>query len=336
MNPNVGRYTAPQGYNHLEQGIKGGGSRPPTGMNGSAGIYPQARPPATATAPMGMPQPELKYDRTMLSIDSVDRDYYIYPSPSKYIYKLPTAFRNVVAIRLLSMEIPASFYVFRAEANNTTLLIKEPSAPTFVKATIADGNYTFPELAAAVQDAIIAATGNTTYTVTVNPNTLKFTISNTTNEFRIDTATGALPQGLFWGLGYNLGFKKGIYVSSGKSLTGVNIGDINPYNYMILDLGGDLNMIQEGDVTKGFFAKVPLNVNNFDYVYLTPECCSYNVARYDPPIGRLDTIPVLWRFHDGTQIDFNGFEHSFMIEIITGEGRLSHPDINRLTGAGSH
>ena len=300
------------------------------------GTYLEAHPPATNTSPLGQPQPSMNYERTMLSIDSIDRDSYLYPSPSKYVYKLPTAFRNVVAIRLLSMEIPASFYIFSVAANNTTLLIKEASSSSFVAATIADGNYTLPDLAAAVGAAIITATGNTTYTVFLNPNTLKMTISNTTNQFRIDTATGALPQGLFWGLGYFLGFGKGIYPSSNMSLTGVNIANINPYNYMILDLGGNLNMIQEGDVTKGYYAKVPLNVNNFDYVYLTPECCSYNVAKYDPPISRLDTIPVLWRFHDGRQINFNGFEHSFMIEIITGEGRLSHPQINRITGAGSH
>jgi hypothetical protein len=285
---------------------------------------------------MGMAQPEMKFEKTMVNLDSIDRDAYLYPTPSKYIYKLPTAFRNVVAIRLLSMEIPASFYIFSAGANNTTLLIKEPNAPAFVKATLADGNYTFPDLACALQAALIDATGNTTYTVSIDASTLKLTIANTLNEFRIDTETGALPQGLFWGLGYFLGLNKGVYVSSGKRLTGVRIANINPYNYMLLDLGGTLNMIQEGDTTKGFFAKVPLNVNNFDYVYLTPECCSYNVARYDPPIPRLDTIPVLWRFHDGRQIDFNGFEHSFMIEIITGEGRLSHPEINRITGAGSH
>ena len=325
MNTNVGRYRPQQGMTAALPG-----------SSGSAGIYPTARPPATSTSPLGMSQPEMKFERTMVSLDSTDRDYLIYPSPSKYVYKLPTAFRNVVAIRLLSMEIPASFYIFSAAANNTTLLIKEPSSPSFVAARIADGNYTFPELAAALQLAIIAATGNSTYTVTIDSSTLKMTIANSTNEFRIDTASGALPQGLFWGLGYFLGFNKGIYVSSGKSLTGVNIANINPYNYMILDLGGNLNMIQEGDTTKGFFAKVPLNVNNFDYVYLTPECCSYNVARYDPPIARLDTIPVLWRFHDGRQINFNGFEHSFMIEIITGEGRLTHPEINRITGAGSH
>jgi hypothetical protein len=207
--------------------------------------------------------------------------------------------------------------------------------PQFIRATIADGNYTIPDLCAALQDTLIAATGNTTYVVLYDPSTLKINISNTTTQFRIDTQTNSLPQGLFWGLGYFLGFDKGIYPSTNMSLTGVRIMNINPYNYMILDLG-DLNMIQEGITVKGYFTKVPLNVNNFNYVYLTPECCSYNVAKYDPPIGRLDTISVLWRFHDGTKIDFNGYNHSFMIEIITGEGRLNHPAINRWSGAGSH
>lgn len=305
------------------------------GSSGSSGIYPISHMPATTTAPINMPQPEAIITRTMVSIDSIDRDSHLYPLPTQYKFKLPTAFKNVVAIRLLSMEIPMSYYVFTTAKGNTSFLIKEPSVNNFVTITIPDGNYTIPDLCSAIQDVLISVTGNSTYTVCYNTSTLKINISNITNEFRIDTITGSLPQGLFWGLGYFLGFDKGIYISTNKSLTGLRIMNINPYNYMILDLG-DLNMIQEGLTVKGYFTKVPLNVNNFNYVYLTPECCSYNIAKYDPPIGRLDTISVLWRFHDGTKIDFNGYNHSFMIEIITGEGRLNHPEINRISGAGSH
>jgi len=308
-------------------------------MNGSAALYKGSSSVGGGGAqniiPIGMAQPDATYVRTMVSIDSIDRDYYLYPSPTQYNFKLSTPFKNVVAIRLLSMEIPMSFYVFTAEKGNTTLLIKEAGLSPFVKATIPDGNYTIPDLCFAVQDALIAATGNDTYIISYNTSTLKINISNTNVQFRIDTQTNSLEQGLFWGLGYFLGFDKGVYSSNNKSLTGVRIMNINPYNYMILDLG-DLNMVQEGVTTKGYFTKVPLNVNNFNYVYLTPECCSYNVAKFDPPIGRLDTISVLWRFHDGVRIDFNGYNHSFMIEIITGEGRLNHPAINRWSGAGSH
>ena len=307
-------------------------------MNGSGAIYTGTRGGtggATTVSPVGMPQPDIVYQRTMVSVDSIDRDSYVFPSAGQYNFKLRTSFKNVVAIRLLSIEVPASFYIFTAANGNTSLRIKETGVDNFVVATIPDGNYTLPDLCGAVQTAICAATGNDTYTVTLNCSTLKVTIANTMTQFRIDTATGALPQGLFWGLGYFLGFDKSVYPSTNKSLTGVRIGNINPYNYMALDLG-DLNMIQEGDKVKGYFAKVPLNVNNFCYVYLTPECCTYNIAKYEPPIGRLDTLSVKWRFHDGRIIDFNGFEHSFMIEIITGEGKLSHPAINRWSGAGAH
>lgn len=300
-------------------------------MRGSAALY-KGQP--LGSGPVGQPQPEIKYQRTMVSIDSIDRDYFVHPNAGQYVFKLPTSFKNVVAIRLLSMEVPASFYIFSAVAGNTSILLKEAGA-TWKTITIADGNYSIPDLCAALQEAIINATGNATYTVTLHCNTLKITIANSSTEFRIDTSTGSKPQGLFWGLGYFLGFDKGNYSSSGQSLTGPRIANISPYNYMVLDLD-ELNMIQEGDTVKGYFAKVPLNVNNFNYVYLTPECCSYNIAKYDPPIGKLDTLRILWRFHDGTKIDFNGFEHSFLVEIITGEGKLAHPQINQWSGAGAH
>jgi len=309
-------------------------------MNGSGAIYSGTRGGtggAPTVSPIGMPQPDIVYQRTMVSIDSVDRDYSLYPNGGQYNFKLRTSFKNVVAIRLLSIEVPVSFYVFSASAGNTSIFIKEDGwvEGRWEKVTIPDGNYTLPDLCTALQTAIIDATENNTYMVTLQCNTLEITISNSTTEFSIDTKSGSLLQGVFWGLGYFLGFNKGIYNSTSNSLTGPRIANINPYNYMALDLG-DLNMIQEGDKVKGYFAKVPLNVNNFCYVYLTPECCTYNIATYEPPIGRLDTLSVKWRFHDGRVIDFNGFEHSFMIEIITGEGKLSHPAINRWSGAGGH
>jgi hypothetical protein len=71
-------------------------------------------------------------------------------------------------------------------------------------------------------------------------------------------------------------------------------------------------------------------LDDFNYIYLTPECCDYNVARFEPPLGKLEKINIKWRFHDGRLIDFNGFEHSFMLEVITGEARLKHPQINRI------
>lgn len=276
----------------------------------------------------GPPQPELTYERTMVSIDSTDRNYSMYPSSTEYTLSLLQVFKNVVAIRLLSAEIPASFYVFSAVANTTTIYLKDGTSP-YVAVTIPDGNYTLSQLCDALSAAILAATTQT-YTVILNQATLKIIITSPTNDFMINTAEGSSTQIVNWGLGYFLGFNKGIYSSVSKNITAPNPGSINPYNYMILDLGGNLNMITENEIPKGYFAKVPINVCNFNYVYLTPECCSYNFARYDPPIGRLDKICIRWRFHDGRPINFNGYEHSFTLEIFTGEGKLKHPQINRI------
>jgi hypothetical protein len=75
-------------------------------MNGSGAIYSGTRGGtggATTVSPIGMPQPDIVYQRTMVSIDSVDRDYSLYPNAGQYNFKLRTSFKNVVAIRLLSV-----------------------------------------------------------------------------------------------------------------------------------------------------------------------------------------------------------------------------------------
>ena len=304
-------------------------------MNGSAALYRGTfAAPGTVDSivPIGQPQPHLNYERTMLSIDSIDRDSSVYTSANEYSIRLRTPFKNIVEVRLLSIEVPASFYIFSAAAGNTTLLIKETGTgwSGFRSIILPDGNYTLLELCDTLTGLFQTVTGRATYSVSLNLNTLRITISNSDAvPFRIDTKTGALPQGVFWGLGYCLGFNKGVYASGTGTMTAPRIANINPYNYMILDLG-DLNMVQEGEIMKGYFAKVPINVQNFNYIYLTPECCDYNVAHFEPPLGKLEKINIKWRFHDGRLIDFNGFEHSFMLEIVTGEARLKHPQINRI------
>jgi hypothetical protein len=302
-------------------------------MNGSAALYRGTfAAPGTVDSivPIGQPQPYLNYERTILSIDSIDRNSNLYTSANQYSLRLKTPFKNIIEIRLLSIEIPASFYIFSESAGNTKIFIKESVWVDFRPIVLPDGNYTLPELCDTLTGILQTVTERATYVVSLNLNTLKITISNSDGvAFQLDTNTGSLPQPVFWGLGYCLGFNKGIYATSTGTMTAPRIANINPYNYMILDLG-DLNMVQEGEIMKGYFAKIPINVQNFNYIYLTPECCDYNVARFEPPLGKLEKINIKWRFHDGRLIDFNGFEHSFMLEVITGEARLKHPQINRI------
>jgi hypothetical protein len=72
---------------------------------------------------------DIEFERTkslskhVVTVDSQDRNISSYPNQNNYKIELPAVYKQVKKVRLLSMEISSSFYIFRSEYNNTTLHI---------------------------------------------------------------------------------------------------------------------------------------------------------------------------------------------------------------------
>jgi len=97
----------------------------------------------------------IKPTRTLIHIDSRQRDKSIYPKPDHYKIKLPKAFSNVKRISMRSTEFPNSTQLIRdtplAQANNNIFWQDDDDSTSVHNAVITPGNYEPSSLAAEIE-----------------------------------------------------------------------------------------------------------------------------------------------------------------------------------------
>jgi hypothetical protein len=131
---------------------------------------------------------------------------------SKFYFRLPAPIRNVLRIRITSIELANNYFVFSAYRRNVTIWVTFGDPAVSVSVVIPDGNYY-------VRDMLVTLNGlfdNSVLSflsVTFNTVTGEFTF-NGTEPYSINTVCG--PNDTWnreydYGLGYNLGFSRGIF-----------------------------------------------------------------------------------------------------------------------------
>ena len=172
---------------------------------------------------------------TTVSIDSRFADQ-IYGTTADYMIRLPATMRNVGRVGLTSVEIPQVVYVFSAGVNTNFSVLDSSGVTTAL--TIPSGNYTGPELAAAVTAAMAPdVSGSCVYDAIGN----RFSFINTgstaytVNLQSSDAVVAARHRD--WGIGYNLGFRTlSVTVGAGSTVTGTASPSLLPPAYMLLQL----------------------------------------------------------------------------------------------------
>lgn len=253
--------------------------------------------------------------RVTVLVDSRDRDPSRFPHPNEYEIRLPNPLYFVRAARLVSAEVPGSFYVFRASANNTSLTVRFDNTEHTV--TVPDGNYSYTTLKDALEAALNGAFDETPswtldFETTGSAARLRAGTSGTV-EVVAPTHDIARPS-LAWYLGFDAGTTSGT-----QQVTANRPAILNPEPYLLIDIP-ELGTLREAGL-KGFggtestttFAKVPLNGNSYEY-YFHDVSISHN--HVNPPLPRLDKLRVRWRFHSGAPVDFYGVDHSFTLELV--------------------
>lgn len=139
---------------------------------------------------------------TSLSVDSrfADQNYGSIPDTTDFQIRLPETIKNIMRIRLSSVEIPPVEYAFSVDKGNCSGLLNGTTA-----FSIPPGNYTPDSLASAVQTAL-----GTGYTCVYDPIGQRISITNSSVDFSLQL--GSSDQSIcsrktHWGLGYYLGFR---------------------------------------------------------------------------------------------------------------------------------
>ena len=243
-------------------------------------------------------------DNIIININSrfVDLNKY---SASNFVYHLEEELKNVIYIKIGSIEVPTSFYNFLESKKNISFKISDGVNEDTI--TLIEGNYTSDSLLLYVQDIldVINTNRNQDYKIELNINNGKIKFTNI-NNFSIDFNNNSELDSL----GIHLGFTKENY--SGKSIEADNVIRLNTPLYFFLKIN-DFDNIQDHYV-KNAFAKIIQTTGSYD---LTVEGKSEYVSKdlvFRSPINlnRLEIKLVDW--YDRI-LDLNGYNLSLTLEI---------------------
>jgi len=142
--------------------------------------------------------------RHIINIDSRFRSNPAMTTSSNFYYRLQSPVKNILRIRVTSVEFPNSYLIFTAIRKNVTLrFIYDRAAPKVFVLTIPDGNYTACEMVDVING--ILTSGLSWLSVAFDPNTASFSFTGT-QSFAVDTMFESLSRPYDYGLGYYIGF----------------------------------------------------------------------------------------------------------------------------------
>jgi hypothetical protein len=215
---------------------------------------------------------------TVLNVDSRFRDNRLDPT-TNFLFRLLEPIKNVISIRVASVEVPNSFYAFSAARNNVTFDVTyyDGVAPGVTKTIqIGNGNYNqnaYPDPASiltAVQLPLETSFPTAGFSVTFDFVTGLVTISVTNGSFDVNfipVKNNLLSRE--YGLGYNLGFRQFNYYRQ-TSLQAEAILNVTDTNYIFLSLDDEWKVtLHETPSTTQLvtFAKIVINSAKNQFTY---------------------------------------------------------------------
>jgi len=256
-------------------------------------------------------------ERHIVSIDSRFRDAPFTTSASNFHFTLPIPVRNVLRLRLTSVELPSRYWFFSSKKSNVSFAITMGAGTTKI-VSIPDGNYTPAQLATAVGSALTVA-GVSGVTVSFNENNSSFTFSSV-SQFTLDTTVASINRPFDYGLGFYLGFSYGQHASvaggGNQILVSNKIATVAGDNYLLLLLN-DYYCIQHsfyGNTVKAF-AKILLKngPKSEDFDDYAGDHIKEIVLPGPQDIARIH-VQILDAY--GVPVDFGGTNFSFSLEIM--------------------
>jgi hypothetical protein len=152
--------------------------------------------------------------RHIINIDSRFRQNPTGTTSSNFYFRLQEPVKNVLRIRITSIEFPNNYPVFTAARRNIAIRIIYGMSPDTAILTIPEGNYSACEMVTALT-AAITAVGLTWLTVDFDPVTGLFTFTGT-QKFALDPGYKSFDRPFDYGLGFNLGFSLKTHIATGS------------------------------------------------------------------------------------------------------------------------
>lgn len=264
-----------------------------------------------------------------LNIDTRFRDNYYSTEPTNFNFNLPLNINNILQMQLTSFELPTSYYVVSKQYNNNyfTIIVNGESAVI----TIPDGNYSQSTIMDIINTQLTNAgipfnyvsfivnltDGDTGSKQTmVGPNgtgvvgRIELNFQNDRNGIE-DHAT-PLPLKLGW----NLGFRNGVYVGNTNYVSEGIVDLTGPrYFYLVIDdYNNNVNnnfysAFNSSILNKNILARISVQSKDNLNIVTTPR-------QYFGPVN-LNNMNIQLLDEYGRIVDLNNMDFSFCLTLVT-------------------
>jgi len=261
-----------------------------------------------------------------LNLNTCFRHNYYQSNPSNFLYLLPVEIKNVVSMRLVSIELPNSWYLFSSAQHNNVFFIE--SGGTTFKIVIPDGNYDMDTLQTFLNTTYFDESGTDTAL-----KSLHFSIDrqNFKSRFEVLAEEGGefhfrfvqeISQNIMNTAGWILGFRLGLYPRISEVLVSEGLFDAGGDRYVFVVLNDyqynnntqNTVCFDQSVLNEDVLAKIPMVNGKLSLVVNDNHCPLSKVRQYTGPvnISKLQ-IKLLDKF--GTPIDLNNMDYSLTVEL---------------------
>jgi len=244
-------------------------------------------------------------------------------SATDCFFTLSYTLKNVVGIRLLSIELPESIYLISSYALNNSFYIWVPATDASGTIIIPDGCYDATSLQTAVETSINTTLGTDYFKVLIDTISKKTTIS-TTNSYDFDLVFYGensnnikFEQTLGWIMGYRVktyknGFSyksEGLFFPAPLDYLFFVLNDYHIYNSSNL-----IAMFNDSYIDKNILAKIPYSNTTFQVLFDGANDVLSPKRQYFGPIDiKKMGLQLLNKY--GQIINLNCMDFSFTLEV---------------------
>jgi len=271
-------------------------------------------------------------------LNTLFREDYFGTSSTDFTIVLPYYFKNVLSLRLSSLQLPNDIYCISQFNGNNTFFIEENSTGINGIITFPDGNYSsISSFATLLQTTINTqlSISPDRFIVSFDPNSNKITISNTLSNFTMifneskntnsqRTQNCVDIEEIYKRFGWIIGYRDNIYIDNNSYTTEAIYNGAYPnYIYFVLN---DFNNSQAQNVF-GMYSKSIIGDNILGMIPITSEAFYVNFTNgndfierkreYFGPV-RIQRLKIQLLNQYGDIINLNNMDYSFSLELEIG------------------
>jgi hypothetical protein len=267
-----------------------------------------------------------------VNLNSCFRNNYFQSNPCDFLYILPSEIKNVVAMRLVSIEIPNAWYLFSSLKKNNVFEIVILSTSVSYKIVIPDGNYDCDTLQTYLNTTYFFESGinNPLHRIkfSIDKQSLKSKFEILNNDDNLSQMSISVHffketgQNIMNTVGWILGFRLGKYTDIYDSVVSEALFDAGEYRYIYLSINdfqynsNTSNMVcfDKSILNENILAKIPMRDGKLSLIVNDNNHALVKLRRYNGPItlSRLQ-IKIFDQF--GSVIDLNHMDYSLTLEL---------------------